>query len=97
MTPNTLPPINVYVCRLADGSNQKFIGNLSLVVKEAGAKLVEVPPSLNRGDKWMQDEIEIGYSQSAGVEFPVVLDSPRNRGLDIGSPVLVVISKAYNS
>ena len=83
MTPNTLPPINVYVCRLADGSNQKFIGNLSLVVKEAGAKLVEVPPSLNRGDKWMQDEIEIGYSQSAEVELPVVLDSPRNRGLDI--------------
>jgi protein-arginine deiminase len=83
MTPNTLRPIQVYVSRLADGSNQKFIRSLALVVKEAGAKLVEVPPDLNRGDKWMQDETEIGYSQSARIKLPVVLDSPRNRGLDI--------------
>ena len=83
MTPNVLTPETVYVCRLADGSNEKFVSDLKALVAEAGVNLIVCEPSINRGDRWMQDEIEIGYSQSPTKVIPVVLDSPRNRGLDI--------------
>jgi len=82
MTPNTLDPVKAYVCRLADGSNVEMIERLRSVAQNAGAEVVEAAPQLNRGDRWMQDEIEIGYSQSPAKQFPVVLDSPRDRGLD---------------
>ncbi|XP_027135230.1 protein-arginine deiminase type-2 [Larimichthys crocea] len=32
-------------------------------------------------DRWIQDEMEFGYIDSPHQQFPVVLDSPRNRGL----------------
>lgn len=83
MTPNVLTPETVYVCRLEDGSNEKFLSDLKALVADAGVKLVVCEPSINRGDRWMQDEIEIGYSQSPTKIIPVVLDSPRNRELDI--------------
>lgn len=51
--------------------------------------LVTINLSLVRHQRQLYSErvvfrvaIEIGYSESAGVELPVVLDSPRNRGLD---------------
>jgi protein-arginine deiminase len=83
MTPNVLIPETVYVCRLEDGSNEKFLSDLKGLVADAGVNLVVCEPSINRGDRWMQDEIEIGYSQSPTKVIPVVLDSPRNRELDI--------------
>jgi protein-arginine deiminase len=81
MTPKTLAPTQVYVSRLKDGKNAQFIRHLKTIVEQAGAELVEIPPHLNRDDQWMQDEIEIGYSQAPGIKIPVVFDSPRNRGL----------------
>jgi protein-arginine deiminase len=83
MTPNVLMPETVYVCRLEDGSNEKFLSELKGLVADAGVNLVVCEPSIHRGDRWMQDEIEIGYSQSPTKVMPVVLDSPRNRQLDI--------------
>lgn len=83
MTPNVLAPETVYVCRLEDGSNEQFLSDLKALVADAGVNLFVCEPSINRGDRWMQDEIEIGYSQSSTKVIPVVLDSPRNRGLDI--------------
>ncbi|XP_010294321.1 PREDICTED: protein-arginine deiminase type-1-like, partial [Phaethon lepturus] len=34
-----------------------------------------------RSDRWIQDELEFGYVQAPHKTFPVVFDSPRNRGL----------------
>ncbi|NEP01959.1 MAG: protein-arginine deiminase [Symploca sp. SIO2E9] len=82
MTPNTLAPKTVYICRLEDKSNRKLIEELRKIVGKAKAQLEVVPPSSNQGDRWMQDEIEIGYTQAPGKLMYVVLDSPRNRGLD---------------
>jgi protein-arginine deiminase len=73
-------PKVVYVAVLAD--NESFRSELRVVVEKAGATLLEVAPGLHLGDRWLQDEIEIGYSQSPTQTFPVVLDGPRNRELD---------------
>lgn len=82
MTPSTLGVRTVYVSRLSSGSNQQFIEDLRKVVGQAGAQLKIAPPDIHREDRWMQDEIEIGYTQAPGHLMYVVFDSPRNRGLD---------------
>uniref|UniRef100_A0A8C3NXV7 protein-arginine deiminase n=1 Tax=Cyanoderma ruficeps TaxID=181631 RepID=A0A8C3NXV7_9PASS len=53
----------------------------SLVAK-AGCKLKVCFGYINRGDRWMQDEIEFGYTHAPHKSFPVVLDSPRERGME---------------
>ncbi|MDJ0615644.1 MAG: protein-arginine deiminase family protein [Calothrix sp. MO_192.B10] len=82
MTPNTLSPITVFVSRLSNGLNKEFIEELRKVVGKANAQLDIVPFEFHRDDPWMQDEIEIGYTQAPGHLMHVVLDSPRDRGLD---------------
>ena len=82
MTPNHLSPKTVYVLRTHSGSNADLIEELRHVVGESKAQLEVVPPLSYRGDRWMQDEIEFGYSESPGHFMYVVLDSPRDRGLD---------------
>ncbi|BAY20542.1 protein-arginine deiminase [Calothrix sp. NIES-2100] len=81
MTPNTLSPITVYVSRLSDGFNAEFIEELRKVVGLANAQLDIVPYEFHQDDPWMQDEIEIGYTQAPGHLMHVVFDSPRDRGL----------------
>ncbi|MCP6758514.1 MAG: protein-arginine deiminase [Fischerella sp. CENA71] len=81
MTPNTLSPITVFVSRLSNGLNKEFIEELRKVVGKANAQLDIVPFEFHQDDPWMQDEIEIGYTQAPGHLMPVVFDSPRDRGL----------------
>ena len=75
-----LPPEKLYVC--VEKDNVVFRTDIAKVAAAAGVAVVEVPLVLNRGDRWIQDEIEIGYSRSPNKTFPVVLDGPRDRGLD---------------
>ncbi|ELK27940.1 PREDICTED: protein-arginine deiminase type-4 isoform X2 [Myotis davidii] len=79
MTPNTQPPKEVYVCRIFD--NEDFVKSLTTLTKKARCKLTVYPLEESMEDQWMQDEIEIGYTQAPHKALPVVFDSPRNRGL----------------
>ncbi|XP_051986051.1 protein-arginine deiminase type-2 isoform X2 [Xyrauchen texanus] len=79
MTPNTLKPKEVYVCSTND--NDAFLKSIKNLVYSCGYKLNVCHEYMNRGDRWMQDEIEFGYIDSPHHSFPVVLDSPRDRGL----------------
>ncbi|WP_427162662.1 protein-arginine deiminase family protein [Aliinostoc sp. HNIBRCY26] len=81
MTPNTLSPITVFVSRLSTGENKEFIDELRKVVAQANAQLDIIPYEFHQDDPWVQDEIEIGYTQAPGHLLPVVFDSPRDRGL----------------
>ncbi|KAM8914372.1 protein-arginine deiminase type-2 isoform 2-T2 [Spinachia spinachia] len=80
MTPNTLRPVEVFVCSTSD--NYKFLKSMKNLVAKAGYKLKICSEYVNRGDRWMQDECEFGYIDSPHQRFPVVLDSPRNGDLD---------------
>ncbi|XP_076870347.1 protein-arginine deiminase type-2-like isoform X2 [Brachyhypopomus gauderio] len=80
MTPNTLKPEEVFVCSTQD--NKEFLKAIKSLVKSSGYKLTICHEYMNRGDRWMQDEIEFGYIDSPHHNFPVVLDSPRNGDLD---------------
>ena len=82
MTPHTLSPQTVYIARIASGSNYKMIEQLRFVVGTSQAQLEIVSSIRYRNDRWMQDEIEFGYSESPGHFMYVVLNSPRDRGLD---------------
>nr|XP_033938965.1 protein-arginine deiminase type-2-like [Pseudochaenichthys georgianus] len=79
MTPNTLQPVEVFVCSTSD--NYQFLKGMRNLVTKSGYKLKICHEYMNRGDRWMQDELEFGYIDSPHHRFPVVLDSPRDRGL----------------
>ncbi|KAJ1065551.1 hypothetical protein K5549_016643, partial [Capra hircus] len=87
MTPNTQPPLEVYpspvICSVLDshGSNAKFLSDMSDLALKASCKLMVCPWVENRNDRWIQDEMEFGYTEAPHKAFPVVFDSPRNRGL----------------
>ncbi|XP_063273324.1 protein-arginine deiminase type-2-like [Prinia subflava] len=80
MTPNTLAPVNLFVCSMKD--NYLFTKEIQSLVAKAGCKLKVCFGYINRGDRWMQDEIELGYTHAPHKSFPVVLDSPRERGME---------------
>ncbi|XP_074074392.1 protein-arginine deiminase type-4 [Macrotis lagotis] len=79
MTPNTQTPQEVYVCRFTE--NENFVESMTTLAKKAKCKLTICPEEENLEDIWMQDEMEFGYVQAPHKIFPVVFDSPRNRGL----------------
>ncbi|KAM5270263.1 protein-arginine deiminase type-1 isoform 1-T1 [Hipposideros larvatus] len=83
MTPNTQRPLELYVCSVVDsnGSNEKFLRDISDLALKTNCKLVICPWVENRNDRWIQDEIEFGYVEAPHKYFPVVFDSPRDRGL----------------
>ncbi|XP_045884481.1 protein-arginine deiminase type-2 [Micropterus dolomieu] len=79
MTPNTLQPVEVFVCSTSD--NYQFLKVMRNLVAKSGYKLKICHKYQNRGDRWMQDELEFGYIDSPHQQFPVVLDSPRDGNL----------------
>ncbi|XP_074874228.1 protein-arginine deiminase type-1-like [Carettochelys insculpta] len=83
MTPNTLQPLEVFVCSIETDSNPNgdFLEALRALVRKANCKLTICPEVDNRHDRWIQDEMEFGYVEAPHKTFPVVFDSPRDRGL----------------
>ncbi|XP_053546241.1 protein-arginine deiminase type-1-like [Bombina bombina] len=79
MTPSTLKPLEVYVCSVPD--NKEFVKELTALVEKARCKLTICPEIYNAKDRWIQDEMEFGYTEAPHKRLPVVFDSPRNRGL----------------
>ncbi|KAM9241711.1 protein-arginine deiminase type-4-like [Dugong dugon] len=79
MTPNTQPPQEVYVCSVF--GNRNFLKSVTALAKKAKCKLTICCEEENKNDRWIQDEMEIGYIQAPHKTLPVVFDSPRNRGL----------------
>ncbi|XP_054857362.1 protein-arginine deiminase type-2-like [Eublepharis macularius] len=79
MTPNTLAPVSVFVCSVKD--NYLFLKEIKSLVSKANCQLKVCSKYMNRSDRWMQDEIEFGYIHAPHKGFPVVLDSPRDGGL----------------
>jgi protein-arginine deiminase len=66
------------------GRNEAFIKSLSELVPRAGADLVVVPAGepYNPRCIWLQDTLEIGYSEMPGQRMNVVLKANRGRSLD---------------
>uniref|UniRef100_A0A8C6JN77 protein-arginine deiminase n=1 Tax=Melopsittacus undulatus TaxID=13146 RepID=A0A8C6JN77_MELUD len=79
MTPNTAAPLEVFVCSV--DNNEDFVAAVGAVAEKAKCPLTVCPLLKNREDRWIQDEVEFGYVQAPHKTFPVVFDSPRDRGL----------------
>ncbi|NXY60189.1 PADI1 deiminase, partial [Callaeas wilsoni] len=79
MTPNTAAPLEVFVCGVDD--NEEFVAAVGALAEKAQCPLTVCPAPENRQDRWIQDEMEFGYVQAPHKTFPVVFDSPRDRGL----------------
>ncbi|XP_010023007.1 PREDICTED: protein-arginine deiminase type-1-like, partial [Nestor notabilis] len=79
MTPNTSAPLEVFVCSV--DNNEDFVAAVGAVAEKAKCPLTVCPLLENRQDRWIQDEVEFGYVQAPHKTFPVVFDSPRDRGL----------------
>ena len=91
MTPNTCEPMRVFAVRVPEGdqgANAQFIAELADACAAAGVEFREIDTrslpghALEPFDRWIQDEIEFGYVAAPGRSVPVVVDGPRNRGLD---------------
>ncbi|XP_010136459.1 PREDICTED: protein-arginine deiminase type-3-like, partial [Buceros rhinoceros silvestris] len=80
MTPNTAAPLEVFVCSVDD--NEDFVAAVGAMAEKAKCPLTVCPLPENRQDRWIQDEVEFGYIQAPHKTFPVVFDSPRDRGLE---------------
>ncbi|XP_068172285.1 protein-arginine deiminase type-2 isoform X2 [Antennarius striatus] len=76
MTPNTLDPIDVFICSTSD--NYEFVKGITKLAEKSGCTINICHEYKNRGDRWIQDELEFGYIDSPHQSFPVVLDSPRD-------------------
>lgn len=75
---------NTLFVREFPGQNEAFLQSLEELVPKAGAELVVVPggePYLP-SHIWLQDAMEIGYSEMPGQKMNVVLKANRNRSLD---------------
>ncbi|KAF1589260.1 UNVERIFIED_CONTAM: Protein-arginine deiminase type-1, partial [Eudyptes pachyrhynchus] len=79
MTPNTAAPLEVFVCSV--DNNEDFVASVGALAEKAKCPLTICPLLENRQDRWIQDEVEFGYVQAPHKTFPVVFDSPRDRGL----------------
>uniref|UniRef100_A0A8C4EGW3 protein-arginine deiminase n=1 Tax=Dicentrarchus labrax TaxID=13489 RepID=A0A8C4EGW3_DICLA len=74
------PPTMSSLCCLIrfTSDNYQFLKGMKNLVTKSGYKLKICHEYVNRGDRWMQDELEFGYIDSPHQRFPVVLDSPRD-------------------
>lgn len=70
--------------RAFPGRNDAFIQQLRRIVPEAGADLFIVPEGepYRPSDIWLQDAMEIGYTEMPGQRMNVVLQANRGRTLD---------------
>lgn len=84
MTPHTRPAVEVFTCDTRGGEvpNERFLDELQAVCDDVDVPLRIVPLEENGDDRWIQDEVEFGYSESPVRVLPVVCDSPRDRELD---------------
>lgn len=84
MTPNTLPVEEVYTCdtRATDVPNEAFLRELQEICGTLDVPLRIVAVDEHGGDRWIQDEVEFGFSERPWHSLPVVCDSPRDRELD---------------
>lgn len=66
------------------GQNETFLKSLEELVPKTGAELVIVPgrEPYHPSNMWLQDTMEIGYSEMPGQKMNVVLIANRNRSLD---------------
>ncbi len=66
------------------GRNETFLQSLGELVPKTGAELVIVPgrEPYRPSNMWLQDTMEIGYSEMPGQKMNVVLIANRNRSLD---------------
>uniref|UniRef100_A0A674EZ32 Peptidyl arginine deiminase, type II n=1 Tax=Salmo trutta TaxID=8032 RepID=A0A674EZ32_SALTR len=67
MTPNTLNPVEVFVCSTSD--NYQFLKGMRRLVEHSGYKLKVCHQYMNRGDRWMQD---FPYDELLGPDFGYV-------------------------
>ncbi len=80
MTPNSLPAAEFYTCDTGP-SNAEFLRGLQEACASVNVPLRVLPPDVHGGDRWIQDEVEFGFSESPTHSITVACDSPRDREL----------------
>jgi hypothetical protein len=82
---DTSPAEKLYLCEISSipatlsDNTPTFTEIQSAVGNAAGVQFVPVPPAVHRGDSWLQDQFQVGYSQSASHIEKVVFHLPRLR------------------
>lgn len=79
------------------GANQAFRNALQAMVTGPPALAAPLEIAAGGGDKWMQDCMEIGYSQLPGqAAVPSVLRMPPAPGLEVYPPTLLAAGTGYH-
>ncbi len=66
----------IYITKFPKGENDQIIRDLQVIAGQAGVSLSQVPSDPQRGNHFLQDELEIGFSETPRRLYEVVLDSP---------------------
>jgi len=80
MIPNTMPVEKVYTCEIKEGkyTNNEFIKKLKEICEDKlKIDLDVISRGKHKGDRWIQDQIEIGYTENINHRAYVVFNSPR--------------------
>jgi len=81
-----LAPARQFFVREYPGRNDTLLAQLRQIIPTANSKLVVVPEESISGYRpnhiWMQDVMEIGYTETVGRRMNVVLKAHRNKSLD---------------
>ncbi len=74
----------VVYAREFPGRNDAFMASLREYVPRAGAELFAIPGGAPYGshEVWLQDTMEIGYTEMPGARMPVVLQANRGKSID---------------
>ncbi len=76
------PTEEIYIVRLNNTDSAKFIDEIKNNLPQAANILLkEADGTKYKEDIWMQDTMEVGYSQIPKRQMPVILNSLRNGGL----------------
>jgi len=68
----------LYICDLPE--NGSAVADVNQILRRiGGVSLVKVPENMSLGDAWMQDQYQVGYTQSPSNSMNVLLHLPRLR------------------
>jgi hypothetical protein len=76
LSADTEPPSKMFIAEVPD-LNTPTVREAEEFARAAGVPLVKVPLALNRGDVWLQDQLQFSYVRRERAAVPVVIHLPR--------------------
>ena len=72
-------PQSLYMAVRGDDANLNSVMDVERACRRIGVRMVPVPPALNHGDVWLQDQFQLAYCNTVSGKMQVIIHLPRAR------------------